>query len=146
MERSFRFWWWWLVVLAAAALLVGLVPVLFAEASQRLFGGFLYSDPGAIAGFGVEAARLVRFVTAVLGAVMAGWAAAILAVLFGPFRARRPEAWWLIAIPLVVWFVPDTAYSLSSGFWPNAALNAVAFVMFAIPLAATFSAFGKPSG
>jgi hypothetical protein len=39
--------------------------------------------------------------------------------------------------------VPDTAFSLGTGFWQNAVLNAVFVVLFAVPLAATYKAFGK---
>jgi hypothetical protein len=40
-----------------------------------------------------------------------------------------------------VWFVLDTALSLVSGFWPNAVLNVVLAVLFAVPLAATYRVF-----
>ena len=42
---------------------------------------------------------------------------------------------------MIAWFIPDTAFSMYSGFWQNAALNPVFVVMFAIPLAATYKVF-----
>ena len=144
MDRSIRLWWWSLVVLTAATLLFSLAMVALPAPTQRLFGGLYLSAPGGISAFGAGAAHYIGFVTAVLGAVMAGWAAAMLVVLLGPFRAGRPDAWWLIAIPLVVWFIPDTAYSLWSGFWQNVALNIVVLVLFAIPLVASYSGFRRP--
>jgi integral membrane sensor domain MASE1 len=38
-------------------------------------------------------------------------------------------------------FVPDTLYSLASGFWPNAVLNSVFALVFALPLWATRGLF-----
>lgn len=45
--------------------------------------------------------------------------------------------WNLIALSVAAWFVPDTSYSLLSGFWQNAVLNTVFAGLFAIPLWAT---------
>lgn len=42
----------------------------------------------------------------------------------------------MFVVSLVAWFIPDTAYSLLSGFWQNAVLNAGFVLLFAIPLAA----------
>jgi hypothetical protein len=55
----------------------------------------------------------------------------------GPFAAGAGIGWRIIAVSVVAWFVPDTAYSLWFGFWQNAVLNLVFFVLFAVPLAAT---------
>ena len=48
-----------------------------------------------------------------------------------------------MVVSLLAWFVPDTALSLLSGFWQNAALNLVFAVLFALPLAATSGAFNE---
>lgn len=47
----------------------------------------------------------------------------------------------MLVISLVAWFVPDTLYSLASGFWPNAVLNSVFALVFALPLWATRGLF-----
>ncbi len=140
MDRRFRLWTWWLVLVAGAALAVGLSPVLFPGVVSRLLGGLYLSNPDAIGAFGRGAAAYIGFVTAVLGAVLAGWAAAILCVLAFRFRAGNRDAWSLIAASVLVWFIPDTAYSLLAGFWQNAVFNVVVLAMFAVPLAATFRA------
>ncbi|MFM8411597.1 MAG: hypothetical protein ACKOCT_15140, partial [Alphaproteobacteria bacterium] len=44
--------------------------------------------------------------------------------------------WNVVAGSLAAWFVPDTLYSLWSGFWPNAVLNFSFATLFALPLAA----------
>ncbi len=76
----------------------------------------------------------------VLGAVMVGWGAVLLIVLIGPFRRGTREGWLIVAVSVAAWFVPDTALSLATGFWQNAVLNVVVAVLFAVPLAATWSA------
>ena len=47
----------------------------------------------------------------------------------------------MMAVSLVAWFVPDTTFSLWSGFWQNAVLNLVLGVIFVIPLATTYRVF-----
>lgn len=140
MGSRFRFWTWWLTAVAAGALAFGLSVVVFPQSMARLFGGLYLSDPGGIARFGPEASAYVAFVTAVMGAVMAGWATALLCLLALRFRPGNPDAWWLITLSVIAWFIPDTAFSLKAGFWQNIVLNVVALVLLAVPLAATFGA------
>ena len=109
----------------------------------RLFSGLYLSDPGRIDGFGADAASFIKFLTAVMGSVMAGWGTAILCVLALRFRPGNPEAWWAVALSVLVWFIPDTAYSLLAGFWQNALLNTTALVLFVVPLAVTYRACGR---
>jgi hypothetical protein len=121
--------------MAAAALvfIFGLALVLLPGPTQRAFA-ILYS----VAPLSPAAASYAAFIGAVLGAVMAGWAVLLFFVLRGPFKRLEPGAWDMIAGSLAVWFVLDTTYSLLSGFWQNAALNAVMLAAFALPLAATY--------
>ncbi|MGA1411228.1 MAG: hypothetical protein ACO37W_15995 [Prochlorotrichaceae cyanobacterium] len=39
-----------------------------------------------------------------------------------------------MVISLGSWFIPDTAYSIVSGYWQNAVLNIVFLSLFAAPL------------
>lgn len=43
----------------------------------------------------------------------------------------------MLAAPLILWFVADSAFSLYTGFWQNVLLNAVLLLLFFIPLGAT---------
>lgn len=144
MERRFTFFRIWLVVVATAALVFGLSLVLAPNAMARVFGGLYLSEPAGVNGFGADAAAYIKFVTAVMGSVLAGWAVLLLAILAFMFRPGRPEAWWLIAVPVLAWFVPDTAYSLQSGFWQNAVFNLFGLFLFAVPLASTYAAMRTP--
>lgn len=53
--------------------------------------------------------------------------------------AGEAMGWRIIALSVAAWFVPDTAYSLWSGFWQNAVLNLAFLILFAVPLGATYN-------
>lgn len=97
----------------------------------------MYASPDRIDSFGVDQVRYISLVHAVIGGVMVGWGAALFYVtrvlLAGGVRA----GWNLITLSVAAWFVPDTAYSLHSGFWQNALLNVAFLMLFAVPLWAT---------
>jgi uncharacterized membrane protein YqaE (UPF0057 family) len=140
------FWRRWLVASAFGVLLFGLGLVLLPAATQRLFNLLYFSSSRANLSFGPAEANYIRFVCSVLGAVMVGWAVALIFVIFGSFRRGLREGWNLIAISLIAWFLPDTAVSLAYGFWQNALLNLAIAVLFAIPLGFTFKAFHSAGG
>lgn len=108
---------------------------------RRGFALLLYGDAGRLERFGADAIAYVSLVHAVLGSVMLGWAVALFLVAAGPFRNARPHARAIIATAVAAWFVPDTVFSVWSGFWQNALLNVVIAVLFAIPLVATYPVF-----
>lgn len=139
----FLFWWRWLIVVTLGVLLFGLSLIVAPEFTRRFFGLLLYSSSESLATFGVPAVAYLTLLHGVLGAVMVGWAVALLFVLLGPFRHFSKRGWLAMVVSLLAWFVPDTALSLWSGFWQNAALNLVFAVLFAIPLAATSGAFNE---
>lgn len=140
---QFLFWWRCLIVVTLGVLLFGVTLIVAPAFTLWFFGLLLFSSPEILASFGAPAVDYITLVHGVLGAVMVGWGAALLIVLLGPFRHRSKQAWLTLVVSLSAWFVPDTALSLWSGFWQNAALNAVFAVLFAIPLAATYSAFNE---
>ena len=110
--------------------------MLFPHLTQQSFSLLIYADSSVIHGFGIEAQAYIRLVHAVLGAVMVGWAALILFVLLTVFRQNPELGWKLVTYSVLAWFIPDTLYSLVSGFWQNAVLNLVFAVLFALPLIA----------
>lgn len=138
MRGRARIWWLWLVVVSGGVVVGGLVMVVAPGLTRRLFSLLVFASPETIDGFGALPARYVVLAHGVLGAVMVGWGAALLLVLFGSFRRGAREAWLTVAISLAGWFVPDTALSLAIGFWQNAVLNVVVAILFAVPLAATY--------
>lgn len=72
---------------------------------------------------------------------MLGWGVALLFVVRGLFARGAPEGWQILTVSVVAWFIPDTAFSLWSGFWQNALLNITFFILFAVPLAETYRVF-----
>jgi len=66
-------------------------------------------------------------------------------VVVHPASRGERSGWQLVAVSAGAWFVPDTAYSLWSEFWPDALLNFVFALLFAAPLSATYPQF-HPAG
>lgn len=133
-------WIRWLQVVATGVMLFGLSLTLAPGLARAGFSLLVYADPARIAAFGAAAVAYIALVHAVLGAVMFGWGVALLLIVRGPLRRGDRAAWQVIAVSVAAWFIPDTAFSLWSGFWQNAVLNLVFAVLFALPLAATYRA------
>jgi len=135
------FWWRWLIVTTVVVLIFSIAMVVMPVPVLRMFSLLYYSSPEGIASFGAPAVAFVMFLQGILGAVMFGWSAALLLVLLGSFRRGSREGWMIMSASLAAWFIPDTTFSLWSGFWQNAVLNFVLLVFFAIPLGATYRTF-----
>jgi hypothetical protein len=132
------FWYRWLVAVTVGMMAFGLAMVIAPGLTRQGFSLMVYSSADRIGAFGEEPAAYVELAHAVMGSVMFGWGTALLLVLRGPFRRAVREGWTILAVSLVAWFVPDTLFSLRSGFWQNAVLNSVFAVLYAIPLAAIY--------
>jgi len=137
------FWVRWLVVVTLGVMVFGLMLVLAPGLAREGFSLLVYGDGQQIATFGARAAEYIGLVHAVLGAVMFGWGIALLVVVRGLFARGAREGWQIVTVSVAAWFVPDTTFSLWSGFWQNAVLNLVFIVLFAIPLAATYRVFHR---
>lgn len=87
-------------------------------------------------GFQDAAMAYVDLLHAVLGAVLLGWATALLLLVRALYWSQPSVVVRLVGVSLAFWAVPDTAYSLWSGFWQNAVLNAVFIAIFVPPLVA----------
>lgn len=89
----------------------------------------VYGSATRVDSFGPEAASYIGLAHAVMGSLMIGWGASLLYLGF-----RAPEHVALLRettlVSLVAWCVPDTAYSLIAGFWPNAVLNLATLALF----------------
>lgn len=134
-------WVWWLSAASVGVALFGLALVLAPRLALRGFSLLVYGEAERIASFSKEAVAYIQLAHAVLGAVMCGWGVLLLLVVRGLFAHGVREAWLIVAASLSAWFVPDTLFSLWSGFLPNAVLNVVFAVLFAVPLVATYRVF-----
>jgi hypothetical protein len=135
--RPSSLWIKWLQVASAVVMLFGLLLVLSPTLARQGFSMLVYASPWHIDTFGVEPVRYIGLAHAVIGGVMIGWGTALYYVTSALLSRGSRQAWNLIALSLSAWFVPDTAYSLLSGYWQNAVLNAAFLLLFALPLLAT---------
>jgi len=131
------FWVRWLQAVAAGVIAFGLLLVLAPGLARQGFSLLVYADTAGIDAFGDTAVRYVGLTHAVIGGLMVGWGTAMLYAVGVLFARGRAEGWTLIALSIAAWYLPDTAYSLLSGFWQNAVLNTVFLTLFALPLWAT---------
>ncbi len=141
MRKNHLFWWRWLIITTCGVLAFGLSMVILPGPTQTMFNYLYLSSPQGKPVFAENAVAYISFISAVLGAVMFAWSITFLYVLYGPFRRGEKEGWRTLAVSLTAWFIPDTAFSLWSGFWQNAILNIILFTLFAIPLMATYNIF-----
>lgn len=140
-SRPSSFWSSWLFVASMGVMVFGLALVLAPGLAREGFAWLVYTDTHHISTFDADAVAYISHVHAVLGAVMFGWGVALFFIVRVLFTRGEREGWQIIAMSILAWFIPDTAFSLWSGFWHNAVLNVVVAVLFAIPLAATYRAF-----
>jgi len=140
-ETPSTFWLRWLLAVTLGVMAVGLVLVLAPGLTRQGFSLLVYADTERITAFGPDAVAYIALVHAVLGSVMFGWGLALLFVVRGLFSRGAREGWQIVAVSVAAWFVPDTAFSLWSGFWQNALLNLAFIILFALPLAATYPIF-----
>jgi hypothetical protein len=132
-----RFWINWLLAVTAGVMAFGLVLVIAPGFTRQGFSLLVYESPGRLDSFGSEQVRYISLVHAVIGGVMVGWGAALFHVTRTLLAAGVRAGWNIITLSVAAWFVPDTAYSLLSGFWQNALLNSAFLTLFAVPLWAT---------
>jgi hypothetical protein len=128
------FWINWLLAVSASVVGFGLLLVLSPSLVRQGFSLLVYGSPGQIDDFGPEPVRYISLTHAVIGGVMVGWGVALFYVTRVLLARGSRIAWNLIALSLSAWFVPDTSYSVLSGYWQNAVLNSLFLLSFALPL------------
>ena len=137
-------WITWLSLTSFGVVIFGLVLVVFPGLSLRGFSFLLYSDPQKLASFSADAIRYIELLHAVLGSVMVGWGVALMIIVRKWFAMGVRVGWQIIVASVLVWFLPDTVFSLWSGFWQNAMLNLSFLILFLVPLVATYRTFNEP--
>jgi hypothetical protein len=118
------------VLVAVAAYAV--VMVISPSTADRL----VYAPLGfGAAAHGVDAAAdgHVGFTTAVLGAVLLGWTAMLLAL--SRRLTANPWLWRIIVQSLTLWFAADTTMSLIVGYPTHALFNVGFALAMGVPLA-----------
>jgi hypothetical protein len=135
------FWWRWLLVANAGVFLFGLAFILLPDVMYNFFDLVLFWDGTPKISFTADTTSFLKFAYGVLGAVMIGWAISLYYILLVPFRRGEWEAWLGVTLSMTVWYVVDSIWSVATGFYENALLNTGFFVLFIIPLAATYRQF-----
>lgn len=136
-----RWCWYWLLLVTLVVMAFSLSLLLAPVGMRQFFSWIMYASPTVIGGFTAQSVAYITLMHGVLGAVMLGWATLMLWVICGPFRRAESGAWGMLSVSLLVWFVPDTAFSLWTGFWQNALFNLLFAICYAIPLLCTYPQF-----
>lgn len=123
-----------MLAVSAGVVIFGLLLVLAPALTRQGFSLLVYASADRIDAFGTEQVRYLSLVHAVIGSVMVGWGVALFLVTKLLFSHESRLGWNLIAGSVAAWFLPDTTYSLLSGYWQNATLNAFFLALYAIPL------------
>lgn len=125
-------WLVWLQVVVAVLFVYGLVLVVAGSFAQSLFTLLGFGPPASIES--TELTAYLRLPFAVLGAVMAGWAAMMLILVRGPLASGVRWALPALAVPLAVWFMLDTGMSLILGYPTHALFNVPFALALGVPL------------
>lgn len=129
-----KLWINWLAAVSSGVIAFGLLLVLAPGLARQGFSLLVYAEPTLIDSFGDEQVRYVSLAHAVIGGVMVGWGVAMLYVVRSLLAKGQGEGWYIITMSIAAWYIPDTAYSILSGFWQNAVLNTVFLSLFLVPL------------
>ena len=130
------FWINWLTYTAEFTVLFGLLMVLAPGWTQQAFGLLIFQNTEQFAAFDPQATAYIELAHAVMGSVLVGWGALIFMLVRKLNIEDAKETCNMIAISVLLWYIPDTAFSLYSGFWQNAVLNTSFAVLYAVPLMA----------
>lgn len=130
------FWIKWLSYTTEFTVLFGLFMVLAPGLTQQAFGLLIFQNPAQISAFDSQATAYIELAHAVMGSVMVGWGALMFMLVRKLNIKDAKETCNMIAISVLLWYVPDTAFSLYSGFWQNAVMNTGFAVLYAVPLVA----------
>ncbi len=134
-----------LQAVCVGTVLFGAFMLLLPAATRAGFGWMMFGDANIINTWPEPARWYATLLHGVLGAVMVGWGVGLLLALRGPSVRASPEAWQLVLVSMLCWFVPDTLFSASVGAWPNVALNTVFALLFGAGLWVARSASAQTS-
>ena len=103
----------------------------------------------AVFGLGVlpiiSRAVLLPWESALYGAIMIGWGTTLFFVGRVALRRGDGELARSLLLGIAVWLVIEAAFSARLGVWFNVGVDAVVFILFAIPLIATLRPVRKTS-
>lgn len=136
-----KFWWRWLIVVTDGVVLFSLALMLLPDTMLRFFNWLFFGINEGRSLFGTMEGDYLVFVYSILGAVMIGWATTLFFVIMGPFKRGEREGWNALAVSLTVWFVIDSFFSVLTGFAANVVVNILFYILYVVPLGATYKEF-----
>ncbi|MBC8998621.1 hypothetical protein IAI51_18985 [Pseudomonas sp. N40(2020)] len=136
MSEKSEFWFRWLQIACVAVQAFGAFMILSQAGTRAFFGALLMRDTSAISRFQEPAVNYIDLLHVVLGAVLVGWGVALFLMVRYFYKLQPLLVSRVVTVSILCWAVPDTAYSLWSGFWQNAVLNVVFIAVFFPPLLA----------
>lgn len=142
-STQLNFWFRWLVAADIIVIAFGAAQALLPDLVRQGFSLLVFGSASYINTFPQDAIRYITLTHAVMGSVMLGWGVSMMYTLFTQFRTGEWTGWISPTVALILWFIPDTAMSIITGFWQNAVLNVGFILLFAIPLAATYKTFKR---
>jgi hypothetical protein len=119
--------WCWATMGIGALFAAAAVPAL--EGGVRLFYDTIYWPIDGESTYGPD----VQLTAALLGAVMIGWAIAILGLVSAADTVGAP-AWRTLTLSIVVWYVIDSIISIALGAPVNALSNTGLLATFLAPI------------
>lgn len=130
--ESFNFWQKWLVIIGIISMgmsAILMLPAMFNAELSYISSAFWKS--GVVP---LEAQEFYNWVFGVYAAMGTAWALFIVFVAYSPFKRKEKWSWYCLFSCISVWFVIDTAFSLSFGFNENAINNGLLYVLLMLPL------------
>lgn len=131
------FWCNWLKIVLIGVSLFSLILVVVPGLTVEFFNFIAYQGNNPEFLHDPKAIKFLKFVYAILGAVMLGWGLALYYIVKEPYRQGKKWAWFALFIPVSIWFVLDSFASLYYEFSQNAVFNSIFYLAFFIPLIAT---------
>ena len=140
--NNFHFWQRWLSVISIVIIVFGLGMALLNstpifEILNRQIDPVFWGDQPTPA----QAIAFRGWAYGVMGAVMAGWGVFFIFLANFPFQRKEKWAWYCLLVGTLVWYVPDTLVSISSGVMLNAGINTVLLALLILPLLLTRKEF-----
>ena len=128
------FWLGWLTFTTVVTVAFGLLMVVAPGLTKQGFGLMIYQNASQFSLFDPQASKLFELAHAVMGSVMAGWGALMFMLVRRLPRSDVKDTLNMLSVSLLVWFVPDTTFSVYSGLWQNAVLNASFAFLYGVGL------------
>lgn len=144
--HTIRFWRGWLVVVTIGVMVYAVGLMLLPQTMHGLFNLLFFADSKQVRRIGEDNFEFIQLVYGVLGAVMIGWMATLLAIMRRHFQTDPRGTRQILMVSIGVWYVVDSGFSVVAGFVEHAVFNTGFLVLYAIPLMAMYRQFREPNG